>query len=259
MRLSLCLLLLLTNPVMALPHDVEACADNNILPPDFVIGGEGEPHRLRVCYNWGCSNTGELLLNQEDRGFLEQLFNDPACGAGSLGLELQMIRLAVQYLETRAGEQLPIGNDLGGNHRDRHLDGAADCVDNANNTHNYLRFLLELGYLKHWLSPPQLPIAQTCAFCPVPQHYTAIIRPRAQEGLFYVVDSWLLDNGSLPLVGPLEAWRKSWLLEGRQRLNPHVRLKDIQQFCQGDPSPYFIDHIQPALRDLPGLSADPAD
>lgn len=257
--LSLTLLLLFHGSAMALEREQDGCDDSNIWPSDYVIGEGDQPHRLRVCYNWGCTDMDELLLNREDMDFLDRLFLNPDCGAGSLGLELQMIRIAIQYLEIRAGEQTPIGNDLGGNHQDRHINGAADCVDNANNSHNYLQFLFELGYLKHWRPPVETPIAQTCAFCPLPQHYTAIISPVEHEAVRYVVDSWLLDNGSLPLVGPVGPWQNQWVYEERHRLNPYVRLKDIQQYCQGSPSRYFIEKLQPAIQDLPRLESNPAD
>jgi len=245
-------LLWFLSPVMADEVDADACGDDGTLQPEFVIGEGDEPHRLRVCYNWGCSEHGFLSLDQEDTKPLDRLFHNPDCGAGSAGLELQMIRVAIKYLEIKAGEQLPIGNDLSGNHRDRDIDGRADCVDNATNTSNYLHFLSDRGYLKYWRSPRERPIVKACVLCPgVPSHYSAALSLEGQGETRYVVDSWLLDNGALPFVGPIEPWRKRFLFQDKHRLNPYISAKDIRRFCKGEPA--FDERLQDAVDNLPGL------
>ena len=252
-RIGILVLMFILPPAMADESDTDACADGGVRQPEYVIGEGDEPHRLRVCYNWGCSEHGFLSLDQEDIQPLDRLFHNPDCGAGSAGLELQMIRVAIKYLETKAGEQLPIGNDLSGNHRDRHIEGRADCVDNATNTNNYLHFLRDQGYLKYWRSPQDRPIEKTCVLCPwVPQHFAAAISPEGRDEIRYVVDSWLLDNGALPFVGPIETWRKRFIFEDKHRLNPYLRAKDIRRFCKGESA--SDGRLQDAVRNLPGLS-----
>lgn len=205
----------------------------NVLPraPAFSLGVNGAPHRVRVCWNWGCKSEGELLLDAGDGAELDRIFRHPSCRGGGPGLELQQIRLAIRYLERRAGEQLPVANDRGGNEADAGVEGRTDCIDNTSNTLNYLHFLDRLGYLHHWRPPASGYYESTCLLCPTPRHTAAVLVLADRPAVRFVVDTWLRDNGSLPLVAPEGPWRRLFIYRDNDRLNPWFGLEELQVYC----------------------------
>lgn len=187
-------------------QDDNECDDpvTPLLPQEYFRTSTGAPYRLRICYNWQCTKTAFIELDEQDLDTLRLFFY---CAAKTPFDQLQQIRLAVAELEHIAERQIPVlGNDLGGNLRDLDQEGRMDCVDNASNTGNYLQFLRQLGLITRF--EVGKPARRGGTY--LGRHYTAVLweldaqGQRTAQG--WTVDSWFRDNGKPPYILPLADW-----------------------------------------------------
>jgi hypothetical protein len=121
--------------------------------------------------------------------------------------ERERIREAVALIERMVGPKAGTANDEAGavivttNKR-----GQLDCIDEAYNTSNYLRFMHEDNLIDwHDIGEP----ARRGYIINRWPHNTATVIEHG-SGASYAIDSWFGPNGALPDVVPLEDWRDGW-------------------------------------------------
>lgn len=117
-------------------------------------------------------------------------------------IERQYIAEAVGFMERVAGEMAGISGD-----RERNKSGAfgsrqLDCRAESVNTTSFLMFFQENDLLE-WnrvSNPAFRGIVEG-----IDPHNTAVIIDR-ETGEEFAVDSWFFDNGTPPVIVPLELW-----------------------------------------------------
>ena len=156
--------------------------------PDFV-----------QCYDFGCKSTAELRYDDGHWRQIAVLFEQH--GLDSAG-EKQAIRRAVALMERISGQISGTHLDKGGNYPGHDLPRQMDCIDESTNTFQYLA-ALERRELLRW-HRVDLKQRRTVWFV---THWTATIS-EIDSGAVFAVDSWYRDNGELPLLQPLDDWRR---------------------------------------------------
>ena len=114
-----------------------------------------------------------------------------------------MIRRAIAVLEHIAGTQTPTFRDRGRNPIVDDWPGQMDCIDESTNTKRYLDLLQERGLLR-WHR-----VVERAYRTPhlVDPHWAGqIVELETLD--HYVVDSWFLDNGELPYIQAISAWKR---------------------------------------------------
>ena len=152
------------------------------------------------CYDYGCRSTQEIRFSQVQWAEIHAIFAD---GKLSAPEEKQAIRLAVATMERFSGAIAGTSVDVGGNYPGYDdFVRQMDCIDESTNTFQYLSALDELGLLRwHRASLKHRRIVWFVT------HWTATITETA-SGEAFAVDSWYRDNGELPLIQPLDDWRR---------------------------------------------------
>lgn len=162
------------------------------------------PARFNICFNHGCQSLANVSLTPEQWQEIRQFFS-PA--PASPREERERIAQAVGKLEVLAGKLTGIDNDRGGSLAGLWMRNQMDCIDESTNTHTYLVMLKNDGLLKY-----HMPANNERRFRPnLFQHYSAVIQETTTQKK-YAVDSWFLDNGQLPFIIPLGAWKQGWAL-----------------------------------------------
>lgn len=172
----------------------------------FCLGSVQAQVSVAVCHDYGCAHETEVRFDERQIGTLAEVL----LYARAAEDERQRLQPVMAQMYTWAGEQSPIWRDRGGNYRDEGMPGTMDCIDHSVTTTRFLTLLSELGLLRfHRVQPPQYRGR-------IFQHYAAVIEEidaRLQhaeddDGGLYVVDSWFGDNGTPPLVMPIDEWRE---------------------------------------------------
>jgi hypothetical protein len=225
-----CLVLVLGHPGYC-PASGHVLIDGRIivspLPPDYHFNPDGSVN-LRVCYNWSCASTKELVFSREDLSAVTREMM--RCSGKALHERLQSIRIGVWKMENLARKYLPVlANDRAVNDQDRDSEGRTDCVDNASNTTTFLRILDELSVLDGWTaSNPRV----RDRFNLWQVHWTAVVIDD-RNGDHWAVDSWFRPHGHLPFVMPLSGWlagKKGWKAPF-DKSNPYPRY--VSELCEG--------------------------
>jgi len=196
------------------------------LAPHYRIEADGSVV-LRLCFNSSCARTKMLTFSAAD---MEKVKDQLAfCPGQKLYDRLQRVRIAVWQMEALAEEYVPIlANDRELNDREFGVYGRMDCVDNASNTANYLKILMDFGQLPLWrVEAPSMrkPLDLNAV------HWSAVLKDEA-TGEKWAVDSWFRPNGHLPFVLPLNVWKdetQGWL-PPYDKLNPYPRASN--EFCR---------------------------
>lgn len=159
---------------------------------------------FRVCRDYGCSVTMPVSLSDAEWGEVRNVFMPAPANAAE---ERERIREAVALIERMVGPKAGTANDEAGavivttNKR-----GQLDCIDEAYNTSNYLRFMHEDNLIDwHDIGEP----ARRGYIINRWPHNTATVIEHG-SGASYAIDSWFGPNGALPDVVPLEDWRDGW-------------------------------------------------
>lgn len=169
-----------------------------ILVACLVASRPAHADELALCYDWGCLKQQTVTFSSAQLRAIQPVFS----GVNDQASERTAIGEAVALLAAFAALQSPIGNDRGGNDLDDGVEGRMDCIDHSSNTTGYLNIIERQGWLKfHRVLPPILRARFVVA-----AHWSARIESVA-GGQQYVVDTWYLDPGSLPLIMEVEAWR----------------------------------------------------
>lgn len=177
-----------------------------VLPATASVGP-----RFVHCFDFGCRQRQEIRYNDAQWHAITALFSPRARDAAS---ERQVIRRAVARMERFSGAIAGTAADRGGNYPGYDAPRQQDCIDESTNTFQYLVALDDLGLLRWHVAGPKDRRRVWFA-----THWTATIVERA-SGQRYAVDSWYRDNGELPLMQPLEQWRRmrDWPVEHNPEL-----------------------------------------
>lgn len=222
--LTACIVLVLGFPSYS-PASGHVLVDGQAIPvgrplsPAYHFNPDGSV-TLRVCYNWSCARTKELVYSQEDLSAATREMMQ--CSGNTLHERLQRIRIGVWQMENLARKYLPVlANDQAVNDQDRDFEGRTDCVDNASNTTTFLQILDDLSAIAGWtVSDPQVRDGFSLSLV----HWTAVVVDD-RSGDRWAVDSWFRPHGHLPFLIPLSDWltgKKGWKAPF-DKYNPYPR------------------------------------
>ncbi len=223
-----CLLLLFGLPgyCPASGHVLDEYTSGRPLPPDYHFNPDGSVD-LRVCYNWSCARTKELVFSREDLSAATREMM--RCRGNTLHERLQRIRIGVWQMENLARKYLPVlANDRAVNNKDQDSEGRTDCVDNTSNTTTFLQILDDLSVLDGWIvSTPRV----RDRFNLWQVHWTAVVIDD-RSGEHWSVDSWFRPHGHLPFLLPLSGWiagKKGWKAPF-EKFNPYPQY--VNELCE---------------------------
>ncbi len=151
------------------------------------------------CYDFRCKSRQEVRYDAAQWEKIGALFSPAPTDAAA---ERQAIRSAIALMERFSGAIAGTAADQGGNAHDYALPRQQDCIDESTNTWQYLVALDDLGWLRFHAADLKYRRIVWLA-----THWTAAIVERA-SGERFAVDSWYRDNGELPLLQPLDDWRR---------------------------------------------------
>ena len=161
-----------------------------------------DPANPIVCHGFGCAYRTPILLRNTDRAQLKKLFG--AAAAKSPEAERKAVAATMAWFEKRvaaeagtAGAKARAGFGHAGD------PSQFDCLDKTSNTVGVLVLLAQMGLLRHHAIDE--PVSRGFIIGGLP-HTTAVVRER-RSGQKWAVDGWTHNNGELPDVMPLEAWR----------------------------------------------------
>ncbi len=157
-----------------------------------------EPYFIH-CYDFGCKSTKEIHYEPGQWEALRRLLESEQASPDQ---EKQAIRRAIAMMEDYSGQIAGTSVDKAGNYPGYDIVKQMDCIDESNNTYQYLGALEELNLLKwHRVEPKQRRIVWFVT------HWTAVISD-ITTGQKFAVDSWYRDNGEPPYIQPIEDWQK---------------------------------------------------
>ncbi len=151
------------------------------------------------CYDFDCKSTQRVVFSQVQWNRVRAIFNNEELDSTA---EKQAIRRAVALMERISGAMTGTSADKAGNYPGYDIPKQMDCIDESTNTFQYLLALERDGLLRwHRVGLKQRRIVWFIS------HWTAVVVENQGERRF-AVDSWYRDNGELPLLQPLEDWRR---------------------------------------------------
>lgn len=152
-----------------------------------------------ICYNYGCSTKAQITLSATDIEQVRRMFAQ-ATDASS---ERRIVSEAIGQLYILAGKQTPIWRDKGENENDGSVDGQMDCIDHANTTTAFLRFIQAQGWFKfHQVLEPIKRMRLIFL-----EHWTARMVEN-ETGEEYAVDTWYFDHGHPAAILRMKEWLK---------------------------------------------------
>lgn len=152
-----------------------------------------------VCFEHGCASSVAVTLGTFDWQKIRELF----AHAENAESERAQIAKAIALLETIAAEKIGAA-DRGGT--GLVYTGQMDCIDESINTTTYLTLFMHTALLR-W-HRVEKPATRGWLLFGWP-HTTAVMsEPETQQ--HFAVDSWFYDNGTAPVIVPLEEWKKGW-------------------------------------------------
>ena len=156
---------------------------------------------ITICTDYHCDETQSVSLTPQQIQTLKSLFTDVLDAT----TEREQIRHAIAFMEVQVGKVTDTWRDLGMNpYQVSNEPGQLDCIAESINTTTYLN-LLASNHLLQW---HQVLKRQKRVAWVVNIHWTAVIQD-SRSNIRYAVDSWFLDNGQLPYIQELKAW-KQW-------------------------------------------------
>lgn len=171
-----------------------------IIAANADISGEPLTTALIVCAGTACSHQDAITLSEAEAGLLRALFTD----VDDAAMERLRIGQAIAQMENFTGSRNGTWVDAPGN---RHVDwdepDQLDCVSEAVNTRNTLDRLIRSGLVVHH----RLGDLVT-RYTVLLQHVAVTITD--DQGLEFVVDSWVGANGEAPDILPYGEWRLQW-------------------------------------------------
>ncbi len=178
----------------AAPHD-EAVA---VLAASKNIQSSTE--HFSVCQGYGCKRRDIITFSSQDWNDVRRHFLPAPEDAAE---ERKAIENAVAEMERLVGARNGTGADKAGTFKGAFGHGQLDCEDEALNTTLYLSLFQTKGFLRFYDVGSR---ARRGYFIHGWPHMTATITEK-QTQVVYVVDSWFADNGKVPFIIALEAWK----------------------------------------------------
>ncbi|KAF0222135.1 MAG: hypothetical protein FD176_2897 [Rhodospirillaceae bacterium] len=207
--IRLLLALLILAPAVARAQESAALADDfddwqhramTIITANADISGDPLTATMIVCAGTACSHQDPIILSDGEAGLLRALF----AGTDDAAAERQRIGQAIAQMENFTGGRNGTWADAPGN---RHVDwdepDQLDCVSEAVNTHNTLDRLIGAGLVVHHRLG-----GLVTRYTLLLQHVAVTIID--DQGLEFVVDSWVGANGEPPDILPYDEWRLQW-------------------------------------------------
>ncbi len=175
-------------------------------PNDFIkeYGFQNTQRSLfTLCYGYGCPETVNVTLSNEDWQPIRDIFSPEPKDAAS---ERERIAKAIQALERITGEKTGINTDIGGTFTAMLRSNQMDCEDEAVNTNIFLLLLQQDNLLKFHRT---YGISRRgMMFVHWPHMATSIIDTATQE--IFVVDSWFFDHAMPVHIVPEKEWLSFW-------------------------------------------------
>lgn len=178
--------------------------------------GTGEVSRdgFWHCSGHGCRVRKKVVFEDSEWRRIQELFSDVDQGAAK---ERVAIQRAIAELELIVGAKTGTDRDVGGSFQGFAKLGQMDCVDEMLNVASYLELLIkEKLVTKHRLGERYTNhIFKTSGW---PHTATSIVEIASKKE--FIIDSWVLKNGSLPFIVGLEEWSEgTW----KEAYSPSVR------------------------------------
>lgn len=172
-------------------------------PADFYVyvGAIAPTARtVTVCSSYSCRHRTPVTFSDADLEQIRALFTDVVSPADERGA----LARAIGLMEQIAGEHAGTAEDRGLLYTEGSGDpGQLDCIDETANTTSYLLIMEREKLLHHHrVRKPALRGALIDGRWP---HFTAVVTEQATD-VDYSVDSWVYDNGEIPVVMPLDRW-----------------------------------------------------
>ena len=180
-----------------MPEPAAYLEEKSVTPP--------RPDRFTICHGYDCTYRSEVKLVPEDWERVRALFEPPSASAAE---ERQVIAASVALMERIVGARVGTKSDVGGIAFIAAGNASQlDCIDESVNTTVYLLLMREDGLLRwHDVAPP----ASRGVFLDGRwYHQSAVIRERDSEQE-YAVDSWVNDNGAVPVLTELGVWQTTY-------------------------------------------------
>ena len=161
-----------------------------------------DPANPVVCHGFGCAYRTPILLRNIDRAQIKKLFGTAA--AKSAEGERKALAATMAWFERRVAAEAGTATAKARAGLGHAGDPSQfDCLDKTSNTVGVLAVIEQMGLLRHHAI--DAPESRGLILGGLP-HTTAVVRER-KSGQKWVVDGWTRNNGELPDVMPLEAWR----------------------------------------------------
>jgi hypothetical protein len=164
--------------------------------------------RFSVCFDHSCRT---IVTRSFSPGEWQRITGPLQSPAPTALAERAAIANTIALMEQNVGEKTGTAGDRGGNLAGFGQQGQMDCIDESSNTTTYLKLLQQAELLRfHKVMERSTRFG---LFVGMP-HTTAVIREVASRQ-DYAVDSWFFDNGELPVIMELDAWKSGWRPDGK--------------------------------------------
>lgn len=163
------------------------------------------PSHFVVCLRHGCTLEVEAGLTEAEWQEIRDVFaRPPEVGeAGTPFGERVQIAFALARMEQLVARHVETGGDVGGSFSGMGRSNQLDCVDEMVNTATYLMLMHQDGLFQH--HRPGRRVTEALSPRGVWPHTVSTVYALEEER-YYVIDTWIRDNGELPYVMALDDW-----------------------------------------------------
>ncbi len=178
----------------------------------YMLGPQGEftrhnlsPQNFVVCMHHGCSTEVDTGLSTAEWQEVRDIFaRDPEVGEADTPFgERVQIAFALARIEQLVAEHVSTGGDVGGSFSGMGRNNQLDCVDEMVNTATYLVLMSDDGLLRFHRPGKRVTEALSPrGFWP----HTVSTVYAIEEDRYYVMDTWIKNNGEIPYVLALDEW-----------------------------------------------------
>lgn len=156
---------------------------------------------FRVCHGYECYYRTKVTLSNRDQ---QQIRRKLIQASHSPSAEREALRWAIALFEQRSTKIIGVRDKPKTQFGRARIKGQMDCIDEATNTDEFLRFLHAKGWLK--FHTPARKDSRGSFFDGRYPHWTATVK--AHDGQLWAVDSWYQAGGNPPDIMPLSEWKR---------------------------------------------------
>ena len=164
------------------------------------VSADPDPSDFIICHSYGCSYTTGVSLTGDEWSTVTRYLEMAPDTAGE---ERRQLMLALAQIEKLVGEKTGTSRDVGGSFAGVGRKFQLDCVDEMTNTATYLTMLNKQGLLR--FHSPERRVTQSFFGRDFWTHTVATVKEKESQQE-YIIDTWVLDNGELPYIMPIEDW-----------------------------------------------------